>query len=266
MLAIKGFFSAAFLAQVFLDGSQALVLTGAIFPLYIYPGDSCSAWTTLFNSITNNPTLPFTLVINPDSGPGANSVPDSNYQTCIPRALALGSNVKTVGYVHTGYGTRSSSDVLADVSTYLNWPTSYRPSGIFFDETNATSDNFGLYSSYAAKVRQGIPSGSTVILNPGVNVADSDYFSIADFIVTAEQFYKKFSFPSSLIINSTEPASKQIVLLHDGPATLPTSLVDQLTSGGIGSTFITNKRQANAYSSFPSYWEQFCEELVGSQS
>ena len=181
MFAVKRLFSAVLLAQTFFHGTRALVSTGAIFPLYIYPGDGCSAWTTLFDSyvflfrataysqdpvllsrITANPTLPFTLIINPDSGPGASSVPDSNYQACIPRALALGSNVKTVGYVHTGYGTRSSSDVLADVSTYLNWPTSYRPSGIFFDETNATSDNFGLYSSYAAKVRQGIPSGSTV--------------------------------------------------------------------------------------------------------
>ncbi|KIK61904.1 hypothetical protein GYMLUDRAFT_243069 [Collybiopsis luxurians FD-317 M1] len=263
MFAVKGFFSAVLFAQTFLHGTRALVSTGAIFPLYIYPDDGCSAWTTLFDSITANPTLPFTLVINPDSGPNGL---DSTYEACISQLLALGSNVKAIGYVRTGYATRSSSDVLDDVSTYLNWPTSYRPSGIFFDETNATSDHFDLYSTYAAQVRQDISSGSTVILNPGINVADSDYFSIADFIVTAEQFYDDFSFPGSLIINSAEPASKQVVILHDGPSTLPTSVIDQLTSGGIASTFITNEPQASAYNTTPSYWEEFCEELVSSQS
>ncbi|KAF5384454.1 hypothetical protein D9757_014005 [Collybiopsis confluens] len=260
MFSLKKLISAACLAQSFLRGVKA---TGAIFPLYIYPNDDCSAWSEVFSSITANPTLPITLIINPNSGPTT----DPNYPyTCFQQAKTLSSNLRTVGYVPTGYGTgRTSSAVLADVSTYLNWPTAYRPSGIFFDETNATSDFFNLYSTYASSVRQSIPSGSIVILNPGTNVADSRFFSIANAIVTSEQFYDDFSFPSSLIINSAEPASKQIVILHDGPSTLPTSLIQQLSAGGIASTFITNEPQADAYNNVPSYWEQFVDELANLQ-
>ncbi|KAF5384633.1 hypothetical protein D9757_007531 [Collybiopsis confluens] len=282
MFSLKKLISAACLAQSFLRGVKA---TGAIFPLYIYPNDDCSAWSEVFSSITANPTLPITLIINPNSGPTT----DPNYPyTCFQQAKTLSSNLRTVGYVPTGYGTgRTSSAVLADVSTYLNWPTAYRPSGIFFDETNATSDFFNLYSTYASSVRQSIPSGSIV------SVEDLTFeltFDVTDFVYVhrssltrartwpipgsspspmplspRNSFYDDFSFPSSLIINSTEPASKQIVILHDGPSTLPTSLIQQLSAGGIASTFITNEPQADAYNNVPSYWEQFVDELANLQ-
>ncbi|KAJ3995606.1 Spherulation-specific family 4 [Lentinula boryana] len=247
-------------------GVQALLSSGAIFPLYIYPGDDCSAWSTLFNSIPANPNLPFTLIINPESGPGSDSVPDTTYQACITQALSLGSNVNTVGYVLTGYGERAPADVLEDINTYMNWPVAYRPSGIFLDETAATAEYLNQYTSYANQVRADDSSGSIVILDPGINVADPGFFSIADFIVTAEAFYDDFSFPDSLVINATEPAAKQIVILHDAPSTLPTALIDDLTSAGIASTFITSMPQASAYNTTPPYWESFCAELTSSQS
>ena len=157
--------------------------------------------------ITDNTSLQFYVVINPNSGP---SNFDSNYQACVPELLALGDNVIIVGYVLTGYGTRDSSDVLADIATYMAFPTTYRPSGIFFDETSATSEYLDEYTTYAEQVRSDVTSDSVVslpkntflislsltssqvILNPGTNVADTSYFSIADFIVTAEQFYDDF--------------------------------------------------------------------------
>jgi hypothetical protein len=57
----------------------------------------------------------------------------------------------------------------------------------------------------------------------------------------------------------SEPVSKQAVILHDAPSTLPTSTVTQLTStDGINRIFITDALEAtNPYDTFPSYWTSF---------
>ncbi|KAE9386894.1 hypothetical protein BT96DRAFT_948793 [Gymnopus androsaceus JB14] len=118
---------------------------------------------------------------------------------CVPELLALGDNVKTLGYVATGNGMRASSDVLDDIATYMAFPTTYRP---------------------------------LVIFNPGK------------------------TFPSSLVINSANPVGQQIVILHDGPTTLPTSLLEEMAGAGIAATFITSVDNNNAYNTIPPYWEQ----------
>ncbi|KAF5347220.1 hypothetical protein D9758_011086 [Tetrapyrgos nigripes] len=194
--------------------------TGAIFPLYIFPGDPgiCAGWSAVLDSISANPTLPFYLIVNPNSGPV--DTPDPGYQSCIPQVRSLSDNVKVVGYVATGYGSKASSDVLNEVTTYMNWDVSYRPTGIFFDETNATADHVQLYTSYAAQVRQDVPGDSFVILNPGIPVSVDDYFTISDMIVTTETFFDDFD-PASLEISGTKPASKQAVILHTGPQPFP---------------------------------------------
>ncbi|KAJ7777894.1 Spherulation-specific family 4-domain-containing protein [Mycena maculata] len=141
--------------------------------------------------ITTNPTLQFYLVINPDSGPGPDSNPNLDYTTCLPTILALSSNIKLIGYIATGYSMHVLMDILAYIETYQTQLTFYHPSGIFFDETSATSALLSKYTTYVNQVRTA--SGSTVILNPGVDVLDS-YFSIMDLIVTAEDFYNDSDF------------------------------------------------------------------------
>lgn len=47
-------------------------------------------------------------------------------------------NVRTLGYVRTGYGQRNISQVLQEVAIYANWSIlspAWSVSGIFFDET-----------------------------------------------------------------------------------------------------------------------------------
>ncbi|THU76854.1 hypothetical protein K435DRAFT_878655 [Dendrothele bispora CBS 962.96] len=256
--------TALLVLKFYTGGVFAQLNTGAIFPLYIYP-ESCDSWGVVADSISANPTLPFYIVINPSSGPGDGPVPDPGYQECIPDLVSRSDNVRTVGYVRTNYGNQDPSDVLGEIETYSNWGASYRPNGIFFDEVNATTDHVQLYSSYAERVRQDFGSDSVVVLNPGIPVTVDDYFEIADLIITAENFYDEFDV-SSLQISETKPASEQAVLLHTAPQTLPTSLIDELTGLGIGALFITNKVQAEAYNTTPTYWGEFCEELVDSQT
>ena len=97
------------------------------------------------------------------------SQPDSNYQRCVTQLLATGSaaggNVKTIGYVDTGYGNIDSSLVVNNISTYAQWNSSYRPIGIFFDDVAASSSLVSLYESYAADVRSSFGPSSFVRLD-----------------------------------------------------------------------------------------------------
>jgi Spherulation-specific family 4 len=86
--------------------------------------------------VAAHPNLNFTVIINPDSGPGNPSAPNNDFYGQIVKLNSY-SNVKTIGYVHTSYATRDINAVLADVSTYAGWAansSSIAVNGIFFDE------------------------------------------------------------------------------------------------------------------------------------
>lgn len=76
--------------------------------------------------------------MNPHSGPGPRDGPDANYSREIP-LLNSYANVRTVGYVATGYANRELAAVLQDITTYAAWSKNATPGlelrGIFFDET-----------------------------------------------------------------------------------------------------------------------------------
>lgn len=240
--------------------ARAALASGIIFPLYIYPGDNCAGWTNAISAATTHPTLPFYFIINPDSGPGGvNSQPDANYQACIPKLRpSANPNVKVLGYVRTNYTVYPQSDVEAAVHTYAQWNSAYRPTGIFYDEVLATSEAQSRYSGYTSYAKAQI-SNAFVTLNPGTS-APAAFYNFADQIVTVEKYFSEFS-PSLYTISSSTPASKQAVILHDSPNTLPSSTITQIVkTDKIGAVYITDDVQANwqnPYDSFPSYWTGF---------
>ena len=80
--------------------------------------------------------LNYTVIVNPDSGPGNGSAPNEDFLSAI-RTLNTYANVRTVGYIPTGYGSRLIDDVLREVETYAGWSTNatgVAMHGIFFDE------------------------------------------------------------------------------------------------------------------------------------
>jgi hypothetical protein len=90
--------------------------------------------------ITEYPEVDFTVVVNPNNGPGGPTVPDGNYTATIPK-LTAHRNVRVLGYVATTYTKRDIKMVLEDVATYAAWSgmKETHPGlgvrGIFFDET-----------------------------------------------------------------------------------------------------------------------------------
>ncbi|CAE6414253.1 unnamed protein product [Rhizoctonia solani] len=241
--------------------ARAALASGIIFPLYIYPGTSCSGWIPLINAITSHPNLPFWVVVNPASGPGAtNSQPDTNYQACIPQLRpAANPNVKILGYVPTGFGSRAQSSVQADITTYSQWGATYKLNGIFFDEVSASSGNQALYSEYSSFAKGKI-NGATIILNPGV-ATPAAYYAFSDQIITREDNYNSFS-PSQYTIGSSTPASKQAVILHTTGSTLPACIVNvTVRVDKIGAVYFTNDVLPNPYDTFPSYWSDLVDAV-----
>jgi hypothetical protein len=95
--------------------------------------------TTLINQLRleAHPHLSFTVIVNPNSGPGTSQYPDDQYSTELQKLNAY-PNVETVGYVRTGYATRNITTVVSEVSTYAGWATkssALAMHGIFFDES-----------------------------------------------------------------------------------------------------------------------------------
>ncbi|EJD35617.1 hypothetical protein AURDEDRAFT_47624, partial [Auricularia subglabra TFB-10046 SS5] len=125
-----------------------------LFPLYIYPKncqvsrDIC-AWKPLYDSLDAYPTLQFTVIINPNSGPGGNrTFPDASYIAAIS-ALNAYANVQTIGYVASHWAARPVAEYQADVNTYAHWAShtggNIAMHGIFVDEASTNTADIAYY-------------------------------------------------------------------------------------------------------------------------
>lgn len=110
------------------------------------------------------------MIVNPNNGPGPDSLPDANYIRAIPR-LSSHANVHLLGYVHTSYATRNIASICRDIETYAAWPiNSSSPAlavrGIFFDETPQQYDVHS--AAYLQQLTQFVKGLNTFSPNPYV--------------------------------------------------------------------------------------------------
>ncbi|KAF9262912.1 hypothetical protein L218DRAFT_370832 [Marasmius fiardii PR-910] len=234
--------SFAKLLSVLAVSAQATA-SAVLFPMYIYPffNTPCGGWTGVISTIQAHPNQPFYLIINPDSGPGVTSQPNFDFTGCIPQLKNASPNVKLIGYVHTTWGHQPQDAVITNITRYAGWSADYRLDGIFFDESPPDAGaNVTYMQALAGEARAQFGSNSPVVLNPGI-AADPAYYTFADLILTAENFYSDFS-TSQLSFSTSTPAAKQAVVLHNGPAVTDANLVHTLVSTDkIGAIFLTSE-------------------------
>jgi hypothetical protein len=122
--------------------------------------------------VTINTRMNFTVIVNPDTGPGSAALPTQDYITQIQK-LNTYPNVQTVGYVRTNWTNRNIDDVLRDVGVYSGWAansTDLAVHGIFFDETpNEFSQSAVDYLrtiNIAVKGAAGLLGNRTVNMSP----------------------------------------------------------------------------------------------------
>lgn len=114
----------------------------------------------------------FTVVINPDDGPGNGTRPSPEYIDVL-NALEVYPHVQTLGYIRTDRGKRDNATVRAEIATYSGWSKfqNLRLNGIFFDQTPYKDE--GNVSEYlrniSATVRHsdGFLEPRLVVHNPG---------------------------------------------------------------------------------------------------
>jgi hypothetical protein len=122
--------SAVAFAACALAGASHARAEGLLVPAYIYPsGSGATQWNTL---ATTAQSVPTTVILNPDSGPGTTQ--DPNYVAAVAKVHAAGG--KVIGYVSTSYANRALSAVVQDIHTYL---ALYQVDGFFIDEMTADS-------------------------------------------------------------------------------------------------------------------------------
>jgi len=164
-------------SNMFMSYTSTSVSVGSyiLIPLYGYPTVYSDEYNKLLSLNPNNQQI--MVIINPSNGPGRSI--DENYSNIIRQIKLKG--FKVFGYVYTSYGNRSRKTVQRDIDRYMQFYPEI--DGIFFDEVSNDIRKFNYYNQLSNYARS---YNKMVILNPGTNIP-SQYFSIADFIVTFEK-------------------------------------------------------------------------------
>ncbi|KAJ4368388.1 hypothetical protein N0V83_006745 [Neocucurbitaria cava] len=146
----------------------------AIVPFYINPEQSGS-WGRLYDAIVRHPDTNFTIIINPDSGPGTTVWPPAPYIDAI-KTLNVHLNVKTLGYIDTKGGTRDNATIRSEIDIYAGWANvsdKLTLNGIYFDHTpwNYTEHAAAYLRNISAAVRRSDggfgDERAWVVYNPG---------------------------------------------------------------------------------------------------
>jgi hypothetical protein len=211
--------------------------TQAGVPAYFNPGD---LWTTM---ISTGARTGF-VVANPNSGPG--SFLDVAYDAYITAAQAKG--IKVVGYVHTTYGARSQSDVLADIAAWY----SFYPNidGVFFDECSADPSGVPYIAGASAAVKA---HNGMVVLNPGVYPAEG-FLQHADVVLAFEDSFAAYTGASVPSYAANYPETMFYHVVHTASADQASQALDLAASRRAGYVFVTDAVMPNPYDTLPSYW------------
>ncbi|KAG8407891.1 hypothetical protein J3458_020201 [Metarhizium acridum] len=194
-----------------------------ILPLYIYP-QADSSWGPVYDAVSRRPDLNFTVIVNPNSGPGSSPWPDVHYDAAI-RRLNSYPNIETVGYVRTGYATRSLADVTREVSVYSGWSSNSSAlamHGIFFDEApheySAEAAAFLRAADSFVKSAPGLQGRKTIIHNPGV-IPDARFNSSdVDITVVFEETFAKWQDRSTSLAALPKTRGAYSIMVNTVPA------------------------------------------------
>ncbi|OOF93576.1 hypothetical protein ASPCADRAFT_407739 [Aspergillus carbonarius ITEM 5010] len=169
--------------------------SGVLVPLYIYPLTP-NTWDPLYHAITTNPHLPFLVIINPNSGPGALPSPDANYARELAR-LHTYPNVRTVGYIRIDYCRKPLSATCDEIDRYATWAEQgLGVGGIMVDETpnhyHREKEEYLLKLRDYVKGKEGLGGEKLVVHNPGTPPDVPMANAGPDLILVCEEPYARY--------------------------------------------------------------------------
>jgi len=203
-------------------------------PLYVDPG---TEWDELITAAESG--TPIIAIINPDSGP-VSSGPDSSYTTYMNKFKDAG--IEMVGYIATGYASKSVADVSAEVDTYASKYSGL--TGIFLDECSAEAGDVAHYEQIYTYILS--KSGYVYdIINPGTQ-PDQGYLTASTNIVVFESPASSWSTFSSWVTCAPSAAEKAgykykfSAIAYAASQSQMQSLVTEMANSGMGMVFVTD--------------------------
>lgn len=245
-----------------------------LLPLYIYP--SPGSWDPLLTMAATHSNVDFTVIVNPASGPGTDSLPDENYVAAL-RSLDHFPNVNLLGYVRCTYGDRDVADIDEDIAKYGDWEAQISDlddgglgvtlQGIFLDEFPAEAEYLPLMAHISQQIQDTwadtMDTKATVTYNPGV-VVDPAFYPLADYIVAFEDSEAERStfMDDGLTQVDMDDRKKTGAIVHtyEGSPDDLEGLVDEMVDTGIESLFVTHQ-VGGQYNEWPEMWEHLVEIL-----
>lgn len=231
-------------------------------PAYFDAGGTSSDWDVLTRSLQNHPEVRVTAILNPSNGVFTRV--DPALLQAVADFRAAGGQV--LGYVLSGYGSRSASVVRQNVDRYLNLYGSENIDGFFIDEMAAASKSVAYYADVYAYIK-GIDNHLRVIGNPGT-LPVQGYSAVVDTLVTfegPEADYRQFALQPDGVWLYNQGNAAQAMLVHDavGCAAMQASLLRATTVQlNTGVVYVTDLHynvatgQGNPWAALPSYWDQ----------
>ena len=241
--------------------ASAVASQSVVVPAYNYPerGGTNSYWNGLLSSGGSGVPI---LIANVNSGPG--EVIKADYQVTLNKAKAAGSRV--VGYVRTGYESRSMQQVLTKIDRWYALYGHKNIDGIFFDEISNMYVSNQSKLCYLSTVYNYVKAkyGGIVFANPGSQVSDA-MAPYADVFVAAEYDIQKYKSDYKPPVSSFEknPANQnRIMHMVYGVSSGELGSVVQLSrQRNAGYLFVTDDGGDNPYDALPTYFSQFANHV-----
>jgi hypothetical protein len=229
-------------------------------PSYVYPNASGSAWNRAIADSPWNPKTVRTMVMNPNSGPGASFSAD--YASIIKKVKLAGG--KTEGYVWTNYGAVPLTEVEKQVDQYISWYGTDALSGIFVDTMSSDGSLIeGYYQPLLTYITTKLPK-ATVTFNPGTYphpkyaaMKTATATSSFDLIVYEHDFVtftQEASAAPAWVLKY--PASKFIGIVYETSEDQLPEALKLAAQRNMASVFITDDVMPNPYRGLPTYWKK----------
>ncbi|MCI0560106.1 MAG: spherulation-specific family 4 protein [Nitrososphaera sp.] len=147
---------------------------GLVIPIYGWKND----WEEIVQVKSEHAEVEIIVAINPSNGVGNGR--DAHWRDVI--GVLQEGDVNVVGYISTGYGSRSEDEVKQEVKNYYKWYEDI--DGVFLDEQSANVDLVGYYEEIYEYAKE-LDEGKIIVANPGAPVPE-EFVDTADLIMVYE--------------------------------------------------------------------------------
>lgn len=181
------------------------------------------------------------VVLNVRNGPGPG--PEAPFKEVTQRLREAA--VPVIGYLDTDYGNRPASQIMTELSQYLDW---YDVDGVCLDRVAAADTRVAYYGALSARVRK--QGAGVVFFNHGTHPHES-YARHADLLGTFEGPWPAYRTLSVPPWTTAWPAEKFYHVVYSVPPERFGEAAELAVRRRAAAVYITERGGANPYDLLP---------------